>query len=672
METTAVRESARRRVRLVAAAVLLVAAVAGLRTLDADPAAAQDPDVTWDDSWAEEDYDAFLQETNSDPEDVPTEPNAYSTPEDWRMAVEAMGKQPGWNKEGALRVINSLDDGVPVYREEAARIMCVGIGCNSDSTSAQISTLANGGITTGRTGACIADPNSEECHRDFDAGSTTTNAQTITFLRRVIDKQGRDYPPSGNIIPDLTRGLNLRASCGDGPNGGYAIYASWSTPPGYAASYSARATGTGWSTGLNGHYYVEVFYARPYYVYLEFFGRRTSNYESGHELYVAGGDVAGPVCQLPPTVSVVGPVSAVEGDPLVFTLILRNRGNQATTVRVSTRDDTRSGARTATSGDDYVHLSETVVFPRGRAYQTVTVDTVDDSTDEYYETVVLRINSVSGADGPAIGDLREAEGTIIDNDDTIPAEISIDDGAGDEAGMVRFNVRLAEPHGKVVAASVVTSESSPRSASAAQACGVDDASTDYLSRSGRVIFDPGETVKEFTVQTCDDSAEEGHETLNVTLSNPINATLGVKSAEGVIRDDDIPVLSISGPASSVDEDTGGTPSTATFAVSLDRVGLQTITVTASTISGTASGAPCAPGGDFVHRTRTVTFHPGDRVESFDVATCADDVPENDEDFSVVLSGPVVERCAWYRYRERHDRRQRRADGERLCSGRGCR
>ena len=681
MEATTVRASARRWVRLVAGAALLLAAVAGLGTLDPDPAAAQGSDVTWDDSWAEQNYDVFLQETGADPAAIPAEPNDESTTEDWRDSVVAMGDQPGWDQDAAVRAIEALDPNYPVSREEAARIMCVGVGCSSDDTEAQIAELARRGITTGRDGSCATSPNSQACIDGFDAGSTSTNAQTITFLSRVLAESGSNFPPSTTNLPGGPP-RNLRVTCSLLQNGRYSIGAQWLPPAGGAHAFRMRSSVyPGWTspnTGSHAHYF-DMETLRPVTVSVETMVRRNDSNPTGYILVGTGSASGGPVCQIPPYVSVVGPVSAQEGAPLVFTLELDRTVSSDVTVYVTTEEDTRAGARPATPGDDYTqHLSTPiladrtlVVIPAGQLQATVDVDTVDDSADEYYETLQLRINYISTTHTPhpLIGDPHSAIGTIIDND-TALAEISIDDGSGDEAGMVRFNVRLAEPSGKVVAASVVTSESSPRSASEAQACGVDDASTDYLARSGRVIFDPGETVKEFTVQTCDDSAEEGHETLDVMLSNPANAVLGVMSAVGVIRDDDIPVVSISGPSRSVDEDTGGVANTATFTVSLDRVGLQPITVVAATNTGTATGAACASGGDFVPRLRTVTFAPGERTKSFDVTTCADAVPENDEDFSVVLSGQSSNAVLGHRHRHCHDPRQRRADHEHLRSPRG--
>ncbi|NJD59811.1 MAG: hypothetical protein C3F13_18385 [Anaerolineales bacterium] len=69
--------------------------------------------------------------------------------------------------------------------------------------------------------------------------------------------------------------------------------------------------------------------------------------------------------------------------------------------------------------------------------------------------------------------------------------------------------------------------------------GTATAGTDYTAASGTLTFPAGETSKVFTVTILSDDKHESTETINITLSSPINAILGSpSSAVLTILDDD--------------------------------------------------------------------------------------------------------------------------------------
>ena len=69
--------------------------------------------------------------------------------------------------------------------------------------------------------------------------------------------------------------------------------------------------------------------------------------------------------------------------------------------------------------------------------------------------------------------------------------------------------------------------------------GVASAKCDYISAVGMIKFAAGETSKTITILIIDDSYLEGPETFNVSLSNPLGATLGTQSTAIVtINDND--------------------------------------------------------------------------------------------------------------------------------------
>ena len=64
------------------------------------------------------------------------------------------------------------------------------------------------------------------------------------------------------------------------------------------------------------------------------------------------------------------------------------------------------------------------------------------------------------------------------------------------------------------------------------------AGEDYTATNGTLTFDPGVTSRDFSVLITEDPADEDDETFAVTLSNPVNATIGDATGEVTIGDDD--------------------------------------------------------------------------------------------------------------------------------------
>ncbi len=77
--------------------------------------------------------------------------------------------------------------------------------------------------------------------------------------------------------------------------------------------------------------------------------------------------------------------------------------------------------------------------------------------------------------------------------------------------------------------------------------------TDYTLASGTVTFPPGEQHRYFKIPITNDPVDEANETIQVTLSNPVNATLGTKATYTyTIIDNDVsanqaPVVNITNP-----------------------------------------------------------------------------------------------------------------------------
>ena len=108
--------------------------------------------------------------------------------------------------------------------------------------------------------------------------------------------------------------------------------------------------------------------------------------------------------------------------------------------------------------------------------------------------------------------------------------VSIEDASGAEGNSGTTNLSFTVSLSK---ATVL-----PVSVSYTTADGTATASSDYQSASGKLAFASGETSKTITVVVVGDTTYEPNETFTVTISNPVNASIGNGSATGTITNDD--------------------------------------------------------------------------------------------------------------------------------------
>ncbi|NBV23716.1 MAG: hypothetical protein EBS05_17570, partial [Proteobacteria bacterium] len=90
-----------------------------------------------------------------------------------------------------------------------------------------------------------------------------------------------------------------------------------------------------------------------------------------------------------------------------------------------------------------------------------------------------------------------------------------------------FTVSLASANPQVVTIDFTTTN------------GTAQAGSDYVTNSGRLTFNPGETSKTITAVVNGDTLIEGDETFGVLLYNPVNATLQTALGIGTILNDDV-------------------------------------------------------------------------------------------------------------------------------------
>ena len=199
--------------------------------------------------------------------------------------------------------------------------------------------------------------------------------------------------------------------------------------------------------------------------------------------------------------------------------------------------------------------SGTVSFAAGETSKVITIDVAGDSIVEPDEAFSVMLSN-PGA-GTSLG-TASASGLIRNDDSSLSITAASADKLEGDAGATTFTFTVTR-----------TSDLSG-AASAHWAVGgaaVDAADfTGGVLPSGTVSFAAGETSKVITIGVAGDSIVEPNEAFSVALSNPSAGTsLGIASASGIIRNDDVSLSIAVASADKPEGDLGATPFT--FAVS---------------------------------------------------------------------------------------------------------
>jgi chitinase len=223
----------------------------------------------------------------------------------------------------------------------------------------------------------------------------------------------------------------------------------------------------------------------------------------------------------------IGNVSVTEGHGATllatFTVTLSPTSTQTVTVNYATANGT------ATAGSDYAAKSGTLIFAPGVRTRPISVIVNGDTTVEPDETFTVTLS------GPANAVLGTATGTgTILNDDTV---LSL-------PRLVVGHALVTEGHSGTTSATftVTLSPVSTQTVTVnyATANGTATAGSDYVAKSGTLIFAPGVRTRPINIAVMGDTTPELHETFRVTLSNPTKAVLGaaVPTGTGIILNDD--------------------------------------------------------------------------------------------------------------------------------------
>ncbi len=220
-----------------------------------------------------------------------------------------------------------------------------------------------------------------------------------------------------------------------------------------------------------------------------------------------------------PAVSILD-ASGREGDSLKFQVKAKPKAKKTIKLTYATV------ARTATA-EDFSPGDGTAKIKAGKSSTTIAVATLEDTVHEETETFGVELTAAKNAN------LRHASatGTIDDDDDVALPSVSVGN-----ASLAELNpgqtpvggllVSLSEPSASLV--SVNWAVTAGGSASAG----------DTSPASGSVQIPAGMTSSLLPLAPVPDFDSEGDETALVTLSEPVNATLGDATGQLTVQDDD--------------------------------------------------------------------------------------------------------------------------------------
>lgn len=344
--------------------------------------------------------------------------------------------------------------------------------------------------------------------------------------------------------------------------------------------------------------------------------------------FVSDGSGTGTILDDEPLVDISGS-SGVEGNsgttPFTFTVTLSAAYDVPVTVNYETSDLTSDeiyyySLTSATVGVDYTAKSGTVTIAAGQTSTTITVLVNGDRVGETDESFSVYLT------GTTVGLINNSEAyTTIVNDDSL---VSIGGGGTVVEGntgtkSVSFTVTLS-----VASDAPVTVTYATANGTATLTGG------DYRAVSGTLTFAPGQTSKIITVLVNGDRLAEADEYFYVNLTGVTNAGIANGAAFATIRDDE-PRISI-GDVSKA-EGQKGQSTLFTFTVTLSAAYDQAVTMSYRTMNGTATTGD----NDYIARTGTLTFNPGETSKTITIEVKGDSKKEADETFYLDLSGNSV-------------------------------
>ena len=205
-----------------------------------------------------------------------------------------------------------------------------------------------------------------------------------------------------------------------------------------------------------------------------------------------------------------------EGGSLTLQALLSNTSSQQVTVNLGL-----SG--TATFLSDYSTGAQ-IVIPAGSISGALNANTVNDTTDEADETIVVDVTSV--INGTELG-TQQATATITDNDPAPSVTLSL---AGSP---------LAENGGVATVTATLSNPSSQNVTVNLSFTGSGTLNTDYSASGTSIVITAGNTSGSITLSGIGDAVSEANESIVIDVASVANGTEnGTQQVRATIADDD--------------------------------------------------------------------------------------------------------------------------------------
>ncbi|MHC4866972.1 MAG: Calx-beta domain-containing protein [Planctomycetota bacterium] len=209
--------------------------------------------------------------------------------------------------------------------------------------------------------------------------------------------------------------------------------------------------------------------------------------------------------------------------PALLSVVVTN----ADPAETYTVDYAATGGTATGGGGDYTLNPDTLTFNPGVTQQNISIDIVDDGPGEPDETIIVTLSNPTGLDA-TLG-ISEHTYTISDYQPDVAFDSASSSGAEDVTPVnIGVSLTLSTPDTVTVDYAVT--------GGTATGGGVDYT----LLGTGTLTFDPYVTTQNISLDIVDDGDIESAETVELTLSNPTNATLGsITQHTYTINDNDL-------------------------------------------------------------------------------------------------------------------------------------